>query len=170
MKKIILFSLLWLCLCLTSCHEVSVHFKQAEDINKIHEYYLYVYGDEFTEDLNGGVLPENLVYEYVDHLNLDIVVFPTAVIVNQSLDYELTEKLNLLFEKGMTIIFFNVSTEDNKIIFSKQFHFCEYNSNSDEGYFNLYFDSAKKSCDATDSRGTVTGLLLMVEKWLSRYK
>ena len=170
MKKIILFSLLWLCLCLTSCYEPSVCYKQTEDINKIHDYHLYVYGDVFTEEKNGGVLPDNLKFEYTDELNIEVVVFPTAVIVNCAVTYELAEELNLLFEKGITIIFFYSSAEDNEIILSKQFHFYEYNSSLGNDHFNLYFDPAKNKSYATSSRGTVIELLYMVEDWLSYYK
>lgn len=170
MKKIILFSLIWLCLCLTSCHEPSVHYKQAEDINKIHDYYLYVYGAVFTEEKNGGVLPDNLKYEYTNELNINVVVFPTAVIVNCPVTYELAEELNLLLIKGITIIFFNSSTKDVEIIFSKQFDFYEYNSIPEGDSFNICFDSAKNKSSVSSSRGTVTGLLYTVEEWLNYYK
>lgn len=170
MKKIILFSLLWLCICLTSCHEPSVYYKQTEDINKIHDYYLYVYGNVFTEEKNDSVLPNNLKYEYTNELNIEVVVFPTAIIVNCAVTYELAEELNLLLEKGITIIFFNSSAKDNEIIFSKQFNFYEYNSIPEGEYFNIYFDPVKNKSYATSSRGTVIGLLYMVEEWLSFYK
>lgn len=173
MKKIFLSGILFFVLFLTSCHEKSALYNQTETLNELHDYYFYVYGDEFTEE-DGGAFPENFKYQMTDRLDMDFdespEVFPKAIVVHCSIDYELANELNQAYLKGFTIFFFRIGQDDWNQIRSEEFDFYRlYNSDSYEYPFSIYYDYNRSLICTSDGQTTIE-LLYLAEVWLKNYR